>query len=131
MTHDAVGARSQSPLLALLLRHFQPFFPPQPIHSLAVDLESFGSQQRPDAPIAVTRMSAHHLQHLLCQRLFFFAFLRHVTLARPWLIDHSTGPTLGNFQLPPHALHARTPTRRAYPFPRNSLASLRICLSSV
>ena len=42
-THAAVAAVAQTPLFALLARHFQPLLPPQSVHPLAVDPPAFPS----------------------------------------------------------------------------------------
>jgi hypothetical protein len=77
---------SQSPLLSLFLRNFQPFLLPQSVDPFPIHHQPFSTQQRPDPPVSVPGMHTHMLQHPSHQMPFVVRLLRFITLRAPWLI---------------------------------------------
>src|SRR5690606_18487885 len=68
MTHDAAPGSSQPPLFPLFNRHFEPFLPPQPMHTLAVDPPAVPPQQRVNPTVAVAWPTSHQLVQPLHDR---------------------------------------------------------------
>src|SRR5437667_1146247 len=54
----------------LFLRYFQPSFPPQPFHTLVINLPAFPPQQRGDPTIPIPTVHTGQLYHSTHQRWF-------------------------------------------------------------
>src|SRR5262245_61465329 len=126
--HASVGAVPQMPLFPGFLRHFQPLPAPQPIHALAIHRPALTPQQRPDPPIAITRMLTHQRQHPFHQPTLRILDAGPITLRLSRLTQHPARPSLAHPEAPPHANDRLLPACRTRQFP--SRASLSMALSN-
>src|SRR5690606_36721175 len=109
---------ADSTLFEVLLRHSHTLLLPQAQHTIAFDLPSFASEQRPDDPIPTSRMPDHQLVHPPDQLPIVASTLRRVALRAPGHSKHPARPTLAHLQLLLNMSHRLASTRRGQPFPR-------------
>lgn len=76
------------------------------------------------APIAEPRSLTHQLQHPSDQRRFITPQLWRVALTRTWLIQHLTGPSLGDRELRLQLANCHASPGRAHQFPEATCFSI-------
>jgi hypothetical protein len=123
-----LAVTQKAPPFVLLVGNFEPFFPPEPVHPLFVDLETFPPQQHPHSPVAVAGVLSRKRDHTLGQGAIPLFFVARVALRRSGLADRSAGPALGDLQLSPHVRDGGSPPSRAQKFPL--LTSFRMLMST-
>src|SRR5215212_4927393 len=122
-------AQPEPALLGLLLRDLEPFPPPEPLDTLAVDPPTGLAQQRRDPAIAVAAVPSGERDDVGGQRRLVVGRARRLALRGTVLAENPAGSSLGHAELGDNMLHAGAAASRAQKFPR--AASARIILSSV
>src|SRR5271168_3250288 len=100
----------QPPSRPLFLRHFQPFAPPDPLHSILAHMPAPIPQQSGDPPVAVPSVFAGQRHDVSRQRIFVRSVDYLVALCPSPLPQQPAGMPLGN----PIVL-ARMPDRATSP----------------
>jgi len=80
----------------LFLRHFQPFPPPDPLHSILAYMPTAIPQQSGDPPVAVPSVCAGQRHDLARQRIFVASINHFVALCSSPLPQQPAGMPLGN-----------------------------------
>ena len=120
---------TQPSSLWLLLRHLQPFAPPDPLDALVVAPPALGPQQGGDPPVAVAPVLPRPVDDRRSQRRLVVGRPRHLALRRTVLSQHPAREALGDVQLRRDVLDAGPTTRGAHGFP--DAASFSTGFSSV
>ena len=115
--------------LRLLLWHFQPLPPPDPLDPLRVHQPAGVSQQGCDAPVAIAAILGSQCDDVGGQRRFIFRLLEDLALCGAMLAQNPAGQPLGDTILGDHVIHTGATAGRAYQFPE--AASFRISFSRV
>jgi len=71
------------------------------------------SQQRPDAPVAVTAILGRQCDDRSCQSVFISPALGQLALRRTMLAQDTADPPFGHIQLQTNVIDRKTATRRA------------------
>ncbi len=98
----------EPPLLRLLLRHFQPLLPPDPLHPFAVHFPAGIPQKSRDAPIAIAAILESKRDDVGGQGRLVIWGGGDLALGGAVLAENPADPSLGQAQFGSHVLHART-----------------------
>lgn len=101
----------------MLLRHFQPLPPPDPLHAILADRPAGLVQQRRDPAITVTPVLTRQRDNRGRQRIFVDPPHRRVALGSSPLLQQPTGPTFADPVLRARLCHRAPAPLGAYKFP--------------
>ena len=112
-THARSVIKPQAAPFRLFLRHFQPLATPDAFHSLVVDVPALMTEQRGDAPIAVTVVLAGQVGNRCCHDILGTARHESAALRRSRLFQHPARPSLRDCQRLLHVVNRLTASFRA------------------
>ncbi len=99
--------------LSLLLRHFKPLTPPDPLDPLMVHTPACVVEQTGDCPVAIAAILARQLDDVCGQLTFIAPALWNLSLLRTVLTKSAASAAFGYAEVLPDLINALATTRRA------------------
>ena len=115
--HTGTVIQPQSSPGSLLLRHFQPLPPPDPLHPILAHWPACTPQQCRDPPVAVAPVLRRQGNDRSGEAIFVQHRIRLVSLCPSPLLQQPAAMPFRQPVLLPRTLYRTTPPLRAYKFP--------------